>query len=231
MAHIANLPVAAIGAAAKTIVESAEKTGSGEVTGCGAFTNLKEKQLRYMVTRGKQPTNHETLSVVEADKMRDKAVVGLLQAVHSKTYWPEMGVADAAHRMEAVISKLGMDIENRPFNEESNRILNFLTKLGAPELQPDIAALEIYPLISHLAQTQQSFETIQRTRALSSAMVSEITAASNMRRELERAIRGFITYVEAMELVRPSSVWHSLNITIKQQLSEIEIGHRVYKRN
>ena len=49
---------------------------------------------------------------------------------------------------------------------------------------------------------------------------------AKQRKVLEKAIRDFMQYADAMNLVNPGTVWYNLVITIRQQLSEIERGHR-----
>jgi len=226
MSPITRLPIAAIGAAGNMMVDSADKTNSPEVTSCSAYTTLKETNQRYQASIGKQTGSFETKTVVAADKQRDFAVVGIRENVHSKLFWPDSHIAEAANHLEPMVHKYAGNIENEPYNEESTYIHSFLAKLAEPEWQQDIDLLGIRPLIEHLAKMQQNFEQVQRNRAVSSASISEVKAASNLRRELENAIRGFMKFAEAMDTVNPGGVWHQLTLTIHQQLEEIERGHR-----
>ena len=153
-------------------------------------------------------------------------MVGIRENVHAKTYWPIAEVTAAANHLEPMVLKYAGNIENEPYNDESTYIHAFLAKLSEPEWQHDIEVLDFRPLVDYLFQTQQNFESVQRNRALDAAAKSEIAAASNKRRDLERTIRAFVKYAEAMEMTTANSVWHALNLTIKQQLTEIERGYR-----
>ena len=226
MPNIVRFPVAAIGAAGVVVVESCEKTNSAEVTGSQPFKNLKATNTEYQLSMGKKQGSLETDTVAEADKKRDRAIVAIRESVHSKTYWPEPAVAEAATRMEPMVLQYSADIENKPYNEESTYVHTFIAKLAESVWQADIDLMGIRPLVDHLPRAQQYFEDTQRSRAVSEAAKSEIVAASNKRRDLERALRTFLKYAEAMELTSSSPVWHTLNLTIKQQLSEIERGFR-----
>lgn len=226
MAHFVRFPVAAIGAAGAVVTDSAEKTNSTEVTGSQAFKNLKAINTEYQLSMGKKAGSLETDTVVEADKRRDWAVVGIRESVHAKTYWPDPSIANAAHRMEPMVIKYSADIEDKPYNDESTYVHAFIAKLAEAEWQADIDLMGIRPQVEYLPQVQQHFEETQRSRALSEATKSEVVAASNKRRDLERALRAFTKYAEAMELTTTSPVWHALNLTIKQQLAEIERGFR-----
>lgn len=226
MAKITNFTVAGIGAAGFAAVKLAEESGSAEVTSCPAFTNLKDAHQRFMVSLGKRAGSLDTITVAQADKLRRKALVGLRQTVYSKIYWPDPSIAAAAARMKGFLGQNSKSIEAQPYSEESVRLHALLKKLAEPEQQQDIAALAVEPLVEQLAQAQQRFEAIQRTRSEASAAESEIPTASTMRRELEDAIRGFTQYAEAMALVNPASAWEMLRLTIRQRLAEIEAGHR-----
>lgn len=226
MAHLVRFPVAAIGAAGSVVVDSCEKTNATEVTGSQPYKNLKATNEAYQTSMGKKQGSLDTDAVAEADKRRDRAVVGIREYVHSKTYWPEPGIAAAANRLEPFILQYAANIENEPYNNESTLIHTFLAKLAEREWEQDRTTLDMQPLIDHLIQAQQIFEDTQSNRSLTSAAKSEIAAASNKRRDLERAIRAFMEYAKAMELTTANPVWHQLNIAIKQRLAEIELGHR-----
>ena len=226
MPNIARLPIAAVGAAGAMIVETGEKTGSTEVTGCKAFVTLKAANEAYKVSLGKQSGSFDTDEVANADKQRDMAVVGIRLHVHSKTYWPDALVVQSAHRLKAVVDMYAAGIEDEAYNDESTLIHTFLTKLAEPQWQEDITQTEMQPLIDRLINTEQTFEQLQRKRAVTSATESEILAATKQRKALEKAIRTFMQYADAMNLVNPGTVWYNLIITIRQQLSEIERGHR-----
>ena len=124
------------------------------------------------------------------------------------------------------MEKYAAGIEDEHYNDESTYIHTFLAKLAEPEWQQDIDLLGVRPLIAHLIQAQQAFEELQRSRSVTTATKSEILAATKQRKELEKAIRAFKQYIEAMDLVNPAGVWHELDLTIRQQLEEIERGHR-----
>ncbi len=226
MSPITRLPIAAVGAAGSMIVETGEKTGSTEVTGCKAFVTLKAANEAYKVSMGKQSGSFDTDEVANADKQRDMAVVGIRLHVHSKTYWPDPLVAQSAQRLEAVVNMYAAGIEDEAYNDESTLIHTFLTKLAEPQWREDITHTEMQPLIDRLINSQDTFEQVQRKRSVTSATESEILAATKQRKVLEKAIRDFMQYADAMNLVNPGTVWYNLVITIRQQLSEIERGHR-----
>lgn len=226
MSPISRLPIAAVGAAGTMMVETCEKTGSAEVTECKAFATLKAANEAYKVSMGKKSGSFATDAVAEADRVRDKDVIGIRYHVHAKTFWPDALVVESAHRMEAMILKYAGNIEDEPYNDESTLIHTFLIRLAEPEWQQNIDLLGMHPLIDHLAQAQQNFEQLQRNRTITAASKSEILAATKQRKELENAIRGFMKFAEAMDTVNPGGVWHQLTLTIHQQLEEIERGHR-----
>ena len=224
MASLTQFSVSALGTASVRIVELVLKTNRTELIQSSQFMNLETQARLFSSGYNKMEVSLYTEEIVVGDKRRDNAVSAIYNHVRSLLNAPIPEMQQAARRIYSVLKAHGTAtvITGMKLGDESQAVRKLLANIAAEVSAADIATLGLKPWIDELITAQDAFEIIYTRRSDSNASEADIVSATSQRRNLERAIRGLVKYVDAMATVSPEPFWHDLNNRIEERLDELD---------
>lgn len=223
MPNLSHLPNSALGTTGQRIVDVVLGTNNQEVIQSSHFTNLQAKNKSFDTSFNRMPMNIHTEMVVKLDRIRDNAVRSIFSHLKGQVNLPDPAISEVARKALAIARAVGTPsyIVSRPHSEESKEIRKLLTNLRTNLTLEEIALITLKPSLDAVDSTQNNFEDYYGTRSDDKAQKAEIDSATKERGDLEAAIRGFIKYVEAMELTTGAPFWHELGMRIEERIQEI----------
>ncbi|SDB89502.1 DUF6261 family protein [Williamwhitmania taraxaci] len=223
MPNLSHLPNSAIGTTGERIEDVVLGTNNQEVIQSSYFTNLQARNKSFDTSFNLMPMNMYTENVVKLDGLRDKAVRGLFSHLKGQANHPDPLISEVGRKALTIARAVGTPshIVALPHSEESKEIQKILTNLRANLTPAEIVRINLQPWIDAVEGTQNEFETIYGTRSDDKAQKAEIDSATKERGDLEAAIRGFIKYVEAMEITTAAPFWHDLGMRIEERIQEV----------
>ena len=198
-------------------------TNNQEVIQSSHFTNLQARNRSFDTSFNRMPMSIHTEKVVKLDRLRDKAVMGIFSHLKGQANHPDPLVSEVGRKALAIARAVGTPsyIVALPHSEESKEIRKLLSNLRANLTPDEIARINLQPWLDAVEGTQDDFEAIYGTRSDDKAQKAEIDSATKERGDLEAAIRGFIKYVEAMEITTGAPFWHELGMRIEERIQEV----------
>ena len=226
MASLSLLPVSALGTAAVRIKELVRATNNNEVIQSSQFMNLETQEQSFLLSYNKMAGSSYTSQITAIDKKRDTALGALYFRVKSELHSPLQAQKEAATEIYSILRAHGTasSIAKQPLGEESQIIRKLLTNLSAQALQPHIVTLSLMVWIDALSTAQNELEVVYARRSDENASEADIASATAQRTSLEMAIRSFMKYLEAMDLISTDPFWHDLSIKVEERIDELTRG-------
>lgn len=151
--------------------------------------------------------------LAEKDSFRDQMWVAL--RLHVKNYLRHPEESAAAQRILTEIDKYGSKIYSLSYESESAIIQNVCATLGN-DFSSEMAAINAMVWFDLLVQANNDFEAAQRSVNQDKITANETEAATNVRPELEKAIRNLLAYI-------PMQAEVSGNAELQQLVKELEV--------
>ncbi|WP_312399225.1 DUF6261 family protein [Chryseobacterium sp.] len=119
----------------------------------------------------------------------------------------------AAVDLYAVFKKYGLNIDSLSYSEETAQMRKLIQELESSENLDRIVSLSITSAFDDLLNTQTAFENLFAEQVEANAELRLKKSATELRRELEKALRDYINLVTAMKNV---SGWDALYFDLNE---------------
>ncbi|MDR2362178.1 MAG: DUF6261 family protein [Prevotellaceae bacterium] len=149
--------------------------------------------------RGSQYT--EELS--EADKRRDRCLVGINSSIEAGLHHFDPAVVQAAHSIKMRIKAFRGEIESKPYLEEAAAIAILLNDFGS-SLATAVTTVGISAWVTELAAAQQQFNTIFQLRSNEFSQRPQ-GKLEEVRKELNAMYRTITNRIDAYNIVNADS--------------------------
>lgn len=186
--------VADISAMAGASDEEARKSGIPEATSADAYTTLLTSTNTYREGFLRERKSENTPLVIEADKRRDDAAVGLKLFVRGLCYSPNSAKRQKAELFFSRVDEFS-GISDLPLTQESEYVRSFISMLMKPEnvqLAKDLNAEEY---VKEVVDAQDVFDSIWSNREGDVSEFRSTQSATSMRKMLEKAVNRYFEYV------------------------------------
>jgi hypothetical protein len=163
-----------------------------------------------------------TSLIVQQDAKRDNAFRGLDGTVRTALRHYDAGKQAAAIRLVTLFDHYG-NIADRPYNEETGAIYNFLQDIRG-KYAPEVVTLDLAGWIDELERANSEFEKTILGRNRESAGKTEINML-DIRQKTGRAYLDILERIEALSLINGDGVYapfgKMLNANIDRYISSI----------
>ena len=140
-----------------------------------------------------------TSAIVQLDGLRDNAFLGLSETVHSYLRHFDEGKRTAADRLVMLFEHYG-NIANKPYNEETASIYNFLQDIRG-KYADEVATLDLASWLNELERTNTEFEKAVLDRNREYAGKTDLNML-DIRRRTGRAYLDIVERIEALSLIQ-----------------------------
>jgi hypothetical protein len=163
-----------------------------------------------------------TSLIIQQDDARDNAFRGLEGSVRVALRHYDAKKRAAAERLVSLFEHYG-NVADRPYNEETATIYNFLQDIR-DRYEPEIAALELSGWLDELERTNRQFETTILERNREYAGRTDINML-DIRKKTGRIYLDTVERIEALSLVKGDGAYapfiKTLNANIERYISTI----------
>lgn len=153
----------------------------------------------------KESLTEETQQVVALDKKRDRAFMRLKSFLESETYNDEdPSKAEAANSLLTIIENFGgSKIPKFNLNGETAVLTNLVSVLNAKT--NEITLLDLSSRILYIKNCNESFQAFYKDRGDSAKELADISPFYRLRKPVTARYRKFISAIENMPEILPSS--------------------------
>ena len=180
------------------------------------LTELEKEYAIYYEAYSKQTFSGKGKSVSEAENARRKAFADLkifLEGYSRLSIAPNHADAVALYD---VFKFYGLDIDRKPYADGIALFKKLVETLATDENQDRLRRLSILPAFENLKNRCSEFVTLQAEQAEENAQLRQKKSATAIRKNLEGALRNYLTMITAMKSLTGWEVLYSeLNEIVK----------------
>lgn len=227
---ITRIPVGSLSTVTSRIIDDVEKSSFQDAGKCEQFLKLKEASELYLISIQKRKNSSYSKDVIDKDNARDKVIISMKQNINSYITLGDSETKESAISIQNVLQNIATGIETMPYTEETSYIKKLITELKKPEYQKAVETLRFDYLIKLLEKANAEFEETFAIRTKDLIAINEVESATTQRKQLEKALRGFVEYINAMLTLHPSEELFALEINLQRTIDDSIAGLK-RKRN
>jgi hypothetical protein len=140
-----------------------------------------------------------TVRIADLDKLRDNTFHGLVYAIKSYRYHFDTIKAAAAKSLETILDHY-KDLADRPYEEESAGIQNFLQEIRT-HYKNEVEVLELNPWLEELEQNNEEFKKAMLERTYEAVDKPEIKIL-DVRKETDQSYKKIVEHIEAFIILK-----------------------------
>lgn len=163
------------------------------------LVELEKIYTDYAEVYVKQTYSGKGQSVAEADEARDKVFISIKNFLNGYRQVPSVPNADKAAELYEIIKAFGTNINMLSYAEETAQLVKMIEELEKEDNKQKLLSLLLYPAFEELKMKQANFEVVFAEQAEANAELRKVPSASTMRKNLERALRTYLDYLEVMK--------------------------------
>lgn len=201
------------------ISELVQQSAIDELIKSEEFTGFQTEAEKFNLSVLKREKNDYTKQIVQKDAERDRIYMSIRKTVfaHLDSVIDEM--FQAASKSKAILDRYGVGVERLPYGEESTYLLKIMENFKEIEKETDILGLKI-PLAA-LAKTQDEFEKLYALRRDDNAAMSEVKAASEIRKDLEAKLVILSEYIAGSAVSRKTDDWKGVYTKLNESIKDV----------
>lgn len=176
-----------------------------------------ETNSRYQKIVIKKAFSGKGPDVAEQDNYRDKLYRSLRRMLRTFTTLPDVKKAHAASELLKAFDEAG-SIDNLSYEDENTVMRKLMEILSTEENQAHITTVGLVTDFAALEKAQTDFEKIADAQTQENSELRQMDNASDVRHDLEEALRRFFALVSAMKNVPE---WVDLYYDINELIKEV----------
>ena len=154
--------------------------------------------------------------VAAADKERDTAFSSLKAFLNGYRQLASAANHEDAEALYTVFRTFGLNIDTMSYSAETAQLKKLIEALETTENTERLATLGLTPAFEDLKTKQEAFETLFAEQAEANAELRDTASATSTRKELEQALRAYLTLLTAMKDVPDwTKLYFDLNEIVK----------------
>jgi hypothetical protein len=215
-----------LGSLADQTITISKKATNKVVENHPLLNTLEAQFSNFKAVFGKQIFSGMGTSVENADFMRDSSFIGLKTMLMGMTKLPPFANQQIAVDLFRVFQNRGLDINNYSYNDQTTEMDKLITDLSLPENLSKLTTLNLSIYFDAMKQTQNNFKTIYAEQLLANSNLRLSLSASSIRRNIEDALRNYLSIVEGMKSVTGWTELHAELNELVKSIRNSKIGTR-----
>lgn len=134
---------------------------------------------------------------------------------------PDLEMREAAIVLFPLVNKFGKSFQGIKIADQSLQYIQIIESLKEPELAPALTTTKLTEKVDAFDQLQQNYESLYMGHGNDS---STKIAPSNLRKEMERAIKSHFDEVHWMSSNFETEPWQTLCKNIEQRFEEVNVS-------
>ena len=216
MINLSKLTTKNLATLAQRIINSSQSGNYTIIENHPLLVALSASYEKYDAVYTKLTYSGKGKDVAAADKERDAAFSSLKAFLNGYRQLASAANYEDAEALYTVFKTFGLDIDTMSYSAETAQMKKLIEALELPENTARIAHLSLESAVEDLKTKQEAFETLFAEQAEANAELRDTASASSIRKELEQALRAYLTLLTAMKDVPDwTKLYFDLNEIVK----------------
>jgi hypothetical protein len=203
------------------IIDTVIKSGIEEAKTSKKFLVLVEVNGRYQIATVPGDEKQVSDSIKALFSGRKAMFNDIYTYMEGLLKSPDLEMREAAVVLFPLINKFGKSFQGVKISDQSLQYIQIIDSLKASELVPALTATKLTEKVDAFDQLQQDYEELYMGRGNESSIK---IAPSNLRKEMESAIKSHFDEVHWMASDFETEPWQTLCKNIEQRFEEVNVS-------
>lgn len=194
----------------KEIVQGVEASGLPELASSRSFIALKESYGKLVDGYNKERKSAYTEKLAALNDARKNSYRAMRITTQSFLYSEDEDEVSAAGLLDNLFKQNGTQFQNMSYSRISAQLRRLIESFSGSDAARAIALLKLYNKLLKLVNDEKAFEESYNASLEAKKTVQQINSATVVRKEFEKAMGRFTTYLEVILLENPSPQLESL---------------------
>ncbi len=222
--NLRSIATKELGALAKRVIEASKSGNFTVVENNELLVEIENQYAIYQKVYSKKAFSGKGDIVAEADRKRDEIYSDLKAFLAGYRRIKTMPNAQDAEDLYQIFKDFGLGLDRYSYLKESAQLDNLILELEKEPNKAKLTTLGLADTFTALKMAQTEFETLYNEQAEANADLHNLPTATELRRDLEKALRNYFNLLTAMKQV-PN--WE----LIYEEINEIVKGARNSKQH
>ncbi len=187
---------------------------------------LETEFSRYITVFGKSTFSGLGTTVEKADFKCDSVFLGIKTMLLGMIKLPAFDGQQNAVDLFTVFQNRGLDIHTYSYNDQTIEMDKLISELSTPVNLQKLESLHLTPYFESLKQAQNEFKAIYAEQLAANSNLRLLQSATSIRRNLEAALRNYLSVVEGMKSVNGWAELHAELNELVKSIRNSKIGTR-----
>ena len=186
---------------AQRIISSSKNGNYTVVENHELLIALEEEYTLYDKVYAKLAFSGKGQTVAEADRTRDHLFSGMKKFLKGYEGLPSLDNYQIAMDVLSIFKTYGLELDKLSYSSETAQMRKLIEELDKPDILSKITELNLITIFNQLKTAQTDFEAIYSEQAEANADLRQLPSASAIRKNLEVAIKNYLSLLTAMKNV------------------------------
>lgn len=203
------------------IIETAEKSGMNDAKLTKQFLHLVSVNERFQNAILSGNLKLKTASIDALFNKRNELFLQMYNYLNGLIDSPDAEMKAAATLLFNELDKFGKNFARLKLADKSLRFIRIVQNLKKPECEPALVKTLLVSKVNELNQLQLDYEDLYMDRGNITAVK---VAPSNLRKEMEDAVKLYLDEVNWMASQNDTEPWHTLQINLQKRFDEVTVS-------
>lgn len=183
------------------------------ISGHPLLSQLKISYAEYDAVYTKSTFSGKGNDVAHADRERDISFRALKNFLHAYSKMPSLAHYNIAEELFRIFTLYDLNLDKLSYSSQTAQMKKLIEDLEKPENLQKLNILSLFPAFNEMKSLQNTFEQIFSEQAEANAKLRQMKSASAIRKDLEKILKSFLSFITAMKAVPD---WHLLYADINE---------------
>lgn len=195
---LAKLSTRELAVLSEQIIRATKASQAEEAKNSVFLRELDEVYTEYAEVITKATYSGKGVSVAQINKNRMLSLRAFKTIIEGFSKVEATPQFEDAKRIQELLNSYGTAFDRLGYAEQTAVINRLLKDLDTPAFLVKLQKMSLEPLFNLLKQQQELFKKVYEEQAEANTELRKIKSASNMRREMEKALKRFLDYTTLM---------------------------------
>ncbi len=214
--HLSKVATKELGGLAQRVIDASNNGNFTVVENNPLLLEVEKQYAIYQQVYSKKTYSGKGDVVAQADRKRDAIFSDLKQYLAGYRRIKTMDNADLAEELYQIFKDFGLGLDKYNYLKESAQLDNLIAELDKTPNKEKLTALKLSETFEGLKIAQTEFKQIYNEQAEANADLHNLPSATEIRRDLEQALRNYFALLTAMKDISGwELIYHDINEIVK----------------
>lgn len=223
---LSRLSNSVLGSLADQTISISKKAKYTVVKDQPLLATLDTEFTGYITVFGKTTFSGLGTTVEKADFKCDSVFLGIKTMLAGLIKLPPFAGQQNAVDLFSIFQNRGLDIHTYSYNDQTTEMDKLISELSTPVNLQKLESLHLTPYFELLKQAHAEFKAIYAEQLAANSNLRLMQSATSIRRNLEGALRNYLSIVEGMKSVNGWAELHAELNELVKSIRNSKIGTR-----